>query len=97
MIIYQVRNPYARAALIALPLIILAIVYFTAIRPSNNEANQIIKSTTQQAQQQINQAKQGAPPAARKALDNASKLTACIQAAGTDVSKASACQAKYAG
>jgi F0F1-type ATP synthase membrane subunit b/b' len=97
MIIYQVRNPLARAALILLPLIIFAVMYFTVIKPSTDTANDAVKSATQQATQQINQARKNAPPAAQKALDSAAKLTACVQKAGTDTGALATCQAKYGG
>ena len=97
MIIYQVRNPYMRVALFLLPLIIFAIVYFTAIKPSNDTANQAIRSATQQAQQQINEARKNAPAGAQKALDSAAKLNACVAKAGTDAGALMACQNQYGG
>lgn len=97
MIIYQVRNPYLRVALFVLPLIIFLIVYFTAIKPSTDTANQAVKSATQQAQQQINEARKNAPAGAQKALDQASKLNACVMKAGTDAGKLMACRNTYGG
>jgi len=55
-------------------------VYFTVIKSSTNTANQIIKSSNQQVQ---------------NAESNAAKLQACIAAAGTDASKATACAQKF--
>jgi flagellar biosynthesis/type III secretory pathway M-ring protein FliF/YscJ len=97
MIIFQVRNPFARAALILLPLIIFAVVYFTVIRPTNDTANDAVKSATQSATQQINQAKKNAPASAKGALDKASKLTACVSKAGTDAGDIQQCQVKFGG
>jgi hypothetical protein len=87
-------------------LIIFAVVYFAVIKPSSDTANQAIKTGLQQSQQALNQAKtslsQSGVPAsvshqAQTALSNASKLGACVQAAGTDVSALSSCQVKYQG
>jgi hypothetical protein len=97
MIIYQVRNPLARAALFLLPLIIFAVMYFTVIKPSSDTANDAIRNATQQAGQQINEARKHAPPGAQKALDDAARLTACVEKAGTDSSALLACQSKYGG
>ncbi|MEA2125781.1 MAG: hypothetical protein QOI80_2563 [Solirubrobacteraceae bacterium] len=97
MIFYQVRNPVARAALFLLPLIIFAVMYFTVIKPTNDTANDAIKSATQQATQQINEARKNAPPAAKKALDDAAKLTACLEKAGTNTGALADCQAKFGG
>lgn len=88
----------------AISLILFLIVYFTVIRPDNNAANQALKSGLQQSQQVINQAQKqlkssgvsGAVGSqAQQTLSKAAKLTSCVQAAGTDTSKLSACQSKY--
>ena len=97
MIIMQVRNPYARALLFALPLIIFAIIYFTAIKPSTDTANDAVRSATQTATEQLRDARKNAPPEARKTLDDAQKLTACISAAGTDTGALQSCQVKFGG
>jgi type II secretory pathway component PulM len=92
----------------AVSVIIFAVVYFTVIKPDSNTANQAVKSSLQQSQQVINQAKKtlnntsakagsGADKQASQALDKASKLTACVSAAGTDPTKLSACQTKFGG
>jgi type II secretory pathway component PulM len=87
-------------------LIIFGVVYFTVIKPNSDTANQAIRTGLQQSQQALNQAKSslsqsGVPSSVSKqaqtALSNASKLASCVQAAGTDVSALSACQAKYHG
>ena len=97
MIIMQVRNPIARAFLIALPLIIFAIIYFTTIKPSTDTANDAVRSATQTATEQLREARKTAPPEAQGALNNAEKLTACVSAAGTDTGKLQACQVKFGG
>jgi ABC-type transporter Mla subunit MlaD len=88
----------------AASLAIFAVVYFTAIQPSMNTANQALKSGLQQSQQAINQAQKqlgsvsGQAPAvagkAQQALSTAAKLTKCVAAAGTDPTKLQGCQAK---
>jgi hypothetical protein len=83
---------------------IFLIMYFTVIRPDNNAANQAIRTGLQQSQQALNQAaktEQGAAGQAGAAggaqLSKAAKLTACVAAAGTNPTKLTACQTKYAG
>ena len=88
---------------LAVSVAIFAVLYFTVIQPDNNTANQAVKTGLQQSQQAINQAKQqvdssgggSATNAANAALTNASSLTSCLQAAGTDTSKVQACQTKF--
>jgi hypothetical protein len=90
----------------AASLVIFAVVYFAVIAPSMNTANQAIKSGVQQSQQVIKQAQQqlssaggqggaAATGTVQKALGKAAKLTACVEAAGTDPTKMQACQVKY--
>jgi type II secretory pathway component PulM len=88
----------------AVSLILFAIVYFTVIRPDNNTANQALRTGLQQTQQALNQAQQqvssaggAASSAGNAALSKASKLTACIAKAGTDVTALSNCQSQYGG
>jgi hypothetical protein len=90
---------------LAASLAIFGVVYFTVIRPDNNTANQAIKSGLQQSQQAINQAQQQlsntggqtrAKAKARHELNKASKLRACVAAAGTDATKLQACQTQFA-
>lgn len=86
----------------AASLIIFAVLYFTVIRPDNNTANQAVKSGLQQSQQVIQNAQKqvkasGGTRQDQKVLNHAAKLTACLSNAGTDVSKVSACQAKFGG
>jgi hypothetical protein len=86
-------------------LAIFALVYFTVIRPSTETANQAIKTGLQQSQQVINQTQKqlGSAAAAagatssqaQKALGNAQKLTACVAAAGTNVSAIGSCHTKF--
>jgi type II secretory pathway component PulM len=90
---------------VGVSLAIFAVLYFTVIQPDNNTANQALKSGLQQSQQAINQAQKqlstaggqasGASGQAQQNLNKAAKLTACVSAAGTDVSKLQACQAQY--
>ncbi len=94
----------------AASLLIFGVLYFTVIKPDNNTAQQALKSGLQQSQQVINQTKkdlssaasqggQGGQAAAKAqaTVNKAGKLTACVAAAGTDVSKVQACQAKFGG
>ena len=97
MIVYQVRNPLARIFLFVLPLIIFAVMYFTVIKPSTDTANDAVRSATHNANQQIQQARKDAPPEAKKSLDDAAKLTACVEKAGTDTGALSQCQVKFGG
>jgi type II secretory pathway component PulM len=88
-------------------LIIFLVVFFVAIKPAENTANQAVKSGLQQTQQAINQAQKSisnssgqagaAGSAATKTLNSASKLAACVSAAGTDASKLSQCEVKFGG
>jgi peptidoglycan hydrolase CwlO-like protein len=88
-------------------LAIFLVIYFTAIRPSVDTANQAVKSGVQQAQQAINQAQKQVGSAngtagkidnqVKQQLSKAATLTKCVAAAGTDVSKVTACQTKYGG
>jgi hypothetical protein len=85
----------------AVSLAIFAVIYFTVIQPDNNTANQAIKSGLQQSQQALNQAQQQLKNSgvnssqAQRVVSNASQLTQCVAAAGTDVTKAQACAAKF--
>ena len=98
----------------AVSLGIFLVVYFTAIQPSVNTANQAVKSGIQQTQQALNQAQKQINSAtgqansaagqaatvnkqATKQLSKAATLAKCVVAAGTDVSKVTACQTKYGG
>lgn len=85
---------------LAASLIIFAVIFFAVIQPSQNNANQIVKTTLKQTQQALGQAQQaaqqsGAGAAAGAQLTKAQKLAQCLSAAGTDTSKIAACQAKY--
>ena len=75
---------------------IFAVLYFTVIKPTTDTANDAIRTSLNQAQQQLDQAKQQAPDAqSKKQLSQAEKLTACLQDAGTEVSKVQECQSKF--
>jgi type II secretory pathway component PulM len=75
---------------------IFAVIYFTVIKPTTDTANDAIRTSLQQSQQQLNQAKQNAPDAqSKKQISQAEKLTGCLSDAGTDVSKVQDCQAKF--
>jgi hypothetical protein len=86
-------------------LVLFAVIYFAVIQPSQNTANQAVKTGLQQSQQVINQAKKelstnggqagAAGSTAQKTLNTAGKLAACVSAAGTDPTKLEACQTKY--
>jgi hypothetical protein len=88
-------------------LILFLVLYFTVIKPDNNAANQALKTGLQQSQQVINQAQKqlkssgasssGAGAQAQTQLSRAAKLTACVQAAGTDTGKLASCQSKFGG
>jgi fructose-1-phosphate kinase PfkB-like protein len=91
----------------AISLILFLVVYFTVIKPDNNAAQQALRTGLQQSQQVINQAQKqlkasGASSSAvgsqaQTQLSRAAKLTACVQAAGTDTGKITACQSKFGG
>ncbi len=99
------RNPWMWLVSVAASLAIFAVIYFTVIQPDQNTANQALKSGLQQTQQAINSAQKQLGSASGQAsnvtgqaqaqLNNAAKLTSCVAAAGTDVSKVQACDAKY--
>jgi type II secretory pathway component PulM len=86
-------------------LVIFAVVFFTVIQPSQNTANQALKTGLQQSQQALNQAQKQlstagqqagtAAPQVQQALSKSSQLTGCLSQAGTDVGKVEACQAKF--
>jgi hypothetical protein len=103
VVILVTGNKRLWAFSMAASLIIFAVLYFTVIRPDNNTANQAVKSGLQQSQQVIHNAQKqlkgsgGATKQDQKVLNHAAKLTACLSGAGTDVSKVSACQAKFGG
>ncbi len=99
------RSPRMWLISSAVSLILFLIVYFTVISPDNNAANQALKSGLQQSQQVINQTRKqlgssgtagsAASAQAQQTLSKAAKLTACVQAAGTDPSQLAGCQSKY--
>jgi hypothetical protein len=75
---------------------IFAVLYFTVIKPTTDTANDAIRTSLDQAQQQLDQARKQAPNGdAKQQLSQAEKLTACLQDAGTDVGKVQECRSKY--
>jgi hypothetical protein len=75
---------------------IFAVLYFTVIKPTTDTANDAIRTSLQQSQEQLNEAQKNAPtPAAKRQLREAEKLTACLQDAGADVSGVQDCQANF--
>lgn len=82
-----VRNTKARIALALVPIILFLLVYFLVVRPDQNTANQAVNQGLQQVNQQVQ-----SDPAAPASVKN---LTACLTAAGTNVSAIQACRAKF--
>jgi hypothetical protein len=80
---------------LAASLLIFAVLFFTVIKPSENTANQAVKTGLQQTQQALNQAQKQSSGQAQTALSQAGKLAGCTSQAGTDASKLQACQANY--
>ncbi len=94
---------------LAASLLIFGVLFFTVIKPSENTANQAIKSGLQQSQQALNQAqKQLASPSTgpsgsagstatqvQQQVSKAAKLASCLSQAGIDPSKIQSCQASY--
>jgi len=89
----------------AASLLVFAVLFFTVIKPSSDTANQAVKTGLQQSQQALSQASKQLSTAggqassaggqAQQQLSAASKLTACLEAAGTQVTQIEACKAKY--
>jgi uncharacterized membrane-anchored protein YhcB (DUF1043 family) len=87
----------ALAGLVA-SLVIFGVLFFTVIQPSENTANQAVKTGLQQTQQVLNQAQKqssSAAGAASQTVNKAEKLAACLATAGIDTSKVQNCQAQY--
>jgi len=80
---------------LAVSLGIFAVIYFTVIKPTTDTANETVRNSFQQSNDAIQQAKQEAPPGAKRRLDQAEKLTACLQDAGIDTGAIQDCEAKY--
>ena len=76
---------------LAASLLIFGVLFFTVIQPSQNTANQAIKSGLQQSQQALNQAQKQLSSAGSQAA----KLANCLSQAGIDASKIQACQANF--
>ncbi len=95
MIVYSGGWKYWLAGL-AVSVGIFAVVYFTVIKPTTDTANDVLRRSLHQSQQQLNAAKKKAPDAqAKQQLGQAEKLTACLSDAGTDVGKVQDCQARF--
>ena len=62
---------------------------------TTDTANETVRNSFQQSNDAIQQAKQEAPPGAKRRLDQAEKLTACLQDAGIDTGAIQDCEAKY--
>ena len=76
---------------------IFAVLYFTVIKPTTDNANRALSSSLENANQQLQNAKEEAPNAqAKKQISEAERLTACLQDAGTDASAIADCQAQFA-
>ena len=82
----------------AVSLVLFAVIYFVAIRPGENTANQALKTGEHQAQQVINQAQQqlsqaGAAAASQPAASNAAVQSATNAAQQTlnNASKLTSC------
>ena len=87
-----VRNPMYRLVGLAISLIIIAVVYFAVIKPSNDTANNAIKAGEQQFQQAVSQANKDSGGAVPKGVKD---LASCMAAAGSDTGKIQACSAKF--
>jgi hypothetical protein len=69
---------------------------FTVIKPTADTANDAIRTSLKQSQQQLDEAKRDAPtPEAKHQLSQVERLTACLQDAGIDTDAVRDCQAKY--
>jgi len=82
----------ALAALVA-SLVIFAVLFFTVINPSENTANQAVKTGLQQSQQALNQAQKQLSNAASQTGSSASQGSTAAATASQTVNKA----AKLAG
>jgi type II secretory pathway component PulM len=88
----------------AVSLAIFGVLYFTVIKPDSNAANQAVKTTLQQSQQQLSTAQQqlqnatggsGVSSQVQQKLADAQKLTACLANAGIDTAKIQACKTQF--
>ncbi|MGB8876853.1 MAG: hypothetical protein WCD11_11080 [Solirubrobacteraceae bacterium] len=83
---------------LAASLVIFAVAFFTVIQPSENTANQAVKTGLQQSQQALSQAAKqssSATGAANQTVSKAAKLAGCLASAGIDTTKVQTCQAQY--
>jgi len=74
-------------------LIVFAVLYFTVIKPDNNTANQALTNTEKQVNQVVNSVSRSAPAGA--VPSSVTRLTSCIEAAGTNTTALQACRTKY--
>jgi hypothetical protein len=75
-----------------------------AVKSGLQQSEQVIKQTQKQVKSAENQTGSAGSKADKQAnkqvnqqLDDASKLTSCLAAAGTNTSKVASCQSKYGG
>jgi hypothetical protein len=103
-VVYITNNNRAWLIGLGVSVALFLLVFFTVIQPSSNTANQAVKAGLQQSQQALNQAQKQLSSAgsqvagsgqAKQAISQAQKLTSCVAAAGTDVSKVAACQTQF--
>jgi hypothetical protein len=87
-----VRNPMYRLIALGVSVAIVVILYFAVIKPSNDTANNALKTGEQQVQQAVSNANKASGGAVPTSVTN---LTSCIAAAGTDTAKIQACSSKY--
>jgi hypothetical protein len=90
--IVLVQNPRYRLISLAVTLVIMAIVYFAVIAPSNDAANTAVSQGERQLNNAVSNAAKQSPGAIPAGVQN---LTSCIAKAGTDGNALQACAAKY--
>jgi len=82
---------------------IFAILYFTVIKPTTDTANDAVRTSLEQSNEQLNQAQQqlkdvpGSTAGAQKQLSDAEQLTQCLSDAGTDTAAIAGCNAQFGG
>ena len=76
---------------LAASLVLFGIVFFAVIKPSENSANQALKTGLQENQQVLNQVQKQTGVK----VGSVSQLASCVTAAGTDPTQIEACQAKF--
>ena len=66
---------------------IFAVLYFTVIKPTTDTANDAIRNSLRQSQQQLKQAKKTRPRRGQATAEPGREATACLQDAGIDTSR----------